>query len=141
MSWRNFAFQFLGLLVLLLPMTTIADAADQFSGSWTWSSGDESFELTLKQNGSSITGYHSAVGQNGMKVDEVEESDVPSIAGQVKDAVATVKFRSGYPDSTGGGIATLMLHGQALDWQIVKSEGEHYLPKKVRLRRTDQKKP
>ena len=77
------------------------------------------------------------MGQKGNKADEVVEGAgaEPSITGELKGAVASVKFRSGYPDSTGGGTATLTVRGAFLYWQIVKSDGEHYLPKSARLTR------
>ena len=69
-------------------------------------------------------------------MDEVTaESGQPSITGEINGNVATVKFRSGYPDSTGGGTARLTLRGAYLYWQILKSDGEHYLPKSARLTR------
>src|SRR5262245_16486760 len=67
------------------------------NGTWTWKQGEESLDLTLKQEGTKLSGWHAAVGQRGMKVDEVAETAEPSITGEVKGAVATVKFRSGFP--------------------------------------------
>ena len=105
------------------------------AGTWKWKQGEEMLDLRLKQDGAAITGYHSAIGQRGMKADEVAHGGEPSIKGELKGAIATVKFRSGYPDSNGGGTATLKLRGDFLYWQVVKSEGEHYLPKTARLSR------
>jgi hypothetical protein len=114
------------------PATAVA--APNLTGSWSWSQGEESLDLVLKQEDGKITGYHNAVGQRGMKVDEVaEDSGEPSIKGEVKGSVATVTFRSGFPDATGHGTATLTLRGGFLYWRIVESKGEHYLPLKARL--------
>ncbi len=106
------------------------------AGNWKWKQGAEMLELTLKQDGTKITGYHSAIGQRGAKADEVApDAAEPSLQGDLKGQIATVQFRTGYPDSTGHGTATLTLRGGYLNWQIVKSDGEHYLPKLARLRR------
>jgi hypothetical protein len=117
--------------------TEVPQKSVNIAGSWKWEQGQERFDLVIKQDGNAITGYHAAVGQRGNKVDEVALApDVePSIKGELKGPVATLKFRSGYPDSTGGGTATLTLRGAFLYWQIVKSDGEHYLPKSAKLTR------
>src|SRR5579863_1349141 len=118
------------------PQVEPAAKTVNLTGEWQWEQGQESLDLKLKQDGAVITGYHSAVGQRGMKVDEVtEDSGPPSINGELNGSVATVKFHSGFPDSTGGGTARLTLRGSFLYWQIVKSDGEHYLPKNARLSR------
>lgn len=141
------------LVALMTAATTACPAAQQaasapairpadLTGPWQWEQGQESLDLTLVQHGNEITGYHSAVGERGMKVDEVlEASGKPSITGAIKGNVATVQFRSGYPDSTGGGTARLTLRGAYLYWQIIKSEGEHYLPKTARLTRVKSRTP
>lgn len=115
---------------------TTPQKTSNIAGTWKWKQGAESLDLTLKQEGTKITGYHSAIGQRGAKVDEVPpDAAEPSLQGEIKGTVATVQFRTGYPDSTGHGAATLTLRGGYLNWQIVKSEGEHYLPKSARLSR------
>jgi hypothetical protein len=115
--------------------------AVNIAGRWTWEQNPESLDLILKQDGAAISGYHSAVGERGNKVDEVtlESGAEPSIKGEMKGTVGTVRFRSGYPDSKGGGTATLTLRGGVLYWQIIKSDGEHYLPKVARLRPSKQR--
>jgi hypothetical protein len=140
---------FPALIALMAAATTACPAAPapavkavDLTGPWQWEQGQESLDLTLEQHGNEITGYHSAVGQQGQKVDEVlEATGKPSITGEIKSNVATVHFRSGYPDSTGGGTARLTLRGAYLYWQIIKSDGEHYLPKSARLTRVKVRTP
>jgi hypothetical protein len=146
-SCRFLQLRRLGLIVLAALATAVAAAqapaqgadsvkAVDLTGPWQWEQGKESLDLTLEQHGTVITGYHSAVGQRGAKVDEVTaDSGQPSITGEINGNVATVKFRSGYPDSTGGGTARLTLRGSFLYWEITKTQGEHYLPRTARLTR------
>ena len=134
------------LILALLPLgctaaqpparTPPSPKATSIAGTWTWKQGEERLELTLKQEGASVSGYHSAIGQRGLKADEAPQDGEPSIKGEMKGAVATVTFRTGYPDSNGHGTATLSWRGEFLYWKIVQSKGEHYLPRAVRLRRT-----
>jgi hypothetical protein len=118
-----------GLLLLSAP----ALAAQPFAGAWHWAKGQESFDLDLTQDGAKLTGYHSAIGQNGLKADEVQAPNAPSISGTIKGDTATVTFRSGFPDSEGSGHATLKLRGKNLSWKITDAKGEHYLPAKAVL--------
>ena len=108
-----------------------------FNGQWHWAKGSDELTLTLKQSGTHLAGHHSAIGQNGSKVDEVSEADPPSLLGEVKGNLATITFKSGFPDSEGGGKATLRLEGrgpQFIKWKIIQSDGEHYLPKEAILK-------
>lgn len=115
---------------------TTPQKISNIAGNWNWKQGAEMFDLTLKQDGTKITGYHTAIGQRGAKADETApDAAEPSIKGDLKGQIATIQFRTGYPDSTGHGTATLKLRGGFLTWQIVTSEGEHYLPKSARLSR------
>ena len=116
------------LLVTLGAATEYAQKSKDFQGTWTWKKGAEEFELTLKQNGSKLTGYHFAVGQNGNKVDEADTKGEPSIIGTIEDNTAKIKFTSAFPDGNGKGTATLVLHHRRLYWKITSSSGEHYLP-------------
>ncbi len=108
--------------------------AAQLQGDWCWKQGDEELTLELKQSGKNVVGYHSAIGQHGAKVDEVAENQVASIIGEIKGDTALVGFRSGYPDSAGAGRARLTKTGKNLEWQILESKGEHYLPQKANLK-------
>ena len=110
-----------------------------FSGDWNWSKGKELLTLHLEQSGKELTGWHTAVGQGGLKADEVLRSASPSITGQIDGDTATVTFHSGFPDSKGNGKAKLTLSGNTLSWNILESSGEHYLPTKAKLKRATPK--
>jgi hypothetical protein len=77
-----------------------------------------------------LKGHHTAV---ALRVDDVPGDQPPSIVGSVKRDTAIVTFKSGYDD--GKGRATLTLQGGFLQWHIVKSSGEHYLPRTAKLQR------
>src|SRR5215510_1517044 len=92
-----------GFLVFALcstsPLATAqrsAQAKSDFNGEWHWSRGEEEMTLRLKQTGKSLSGHHSAIGQGGMKVDEVADDQPPSITGEVKGITAIVEFKSGF---------------------------------------------
>src|SRR5215510_5363780 len=99
-----------GILVFALCATSSLATAQRsthsksdFNGEWHWLRGKEELTLYLKQTGRSLSGHHSAIGQDGMKVDEVADNQPPSITGEVQGGTATVEFKSGFPDSQGGG--------------------------------------
>jgi hypothetical protein len=121
-------------LSLLLSLPALPAGPD-FAGAWHWSKGSEELTLHLEQADGRLTGHHSAIGQGGMKADEVPDSGPPSITGKVNGGVATVDFNSGFPDSQGGGKARLSLKAGFLYWKVLKSTGEHYLPLNAKLSR------
>jgi len=126
------------LAMLALATTACSQKADSkatFAGKWDWSQGGEELTLTLEQDGSHLRGWHAAIGQGGAKADEVSRDQPPSISGDVQGVTANVKFTSGYPDSKGGGRARLTLQDEFLIWQILESDGEHYLPRSAKLTR------
>jgi hypothetical protein len=118
---------------------TVAPATDRaaeasFTGSWGWGNEHEGFDLTLRQEGTKLTGHHVSTVMDGDRTDAVTEDDPPSITGSVAGNVATVEFRSGYSDIKGK--ARITLRGDSLDWEILSvEEGEQYLPAKATLHR------
>ena len=116
------------LLITLGAATEYAQQSENFQGTWAWKKGDEEFELKLKQDGTKLTGYHFAIGQNGNKIDEPDTTGEPSITGIIKGNTAKIKFTSAFPDGDGKGMATLVLRRRHLYWKIISSSGEHYLP-------------
>lgn len=129
---RAIVFALLAAVFLFAGNARAEDMAD-FSGTWMWSEGQESFVMTLKQQGDKVAGTHTAVGQEGAKADDGLDVAGPTIAGVVKGDMA-ITFHTAYPDSDGHGTATMTKHGNILDWQISTSEGEHYLPKKALMK-------
>ena len=120
--------------VFLFAGNARADETADFSGTWMWSEGQESFVMTLKQQGDKVAGTHTAVGQEGAKADDGLDVAGPTIAGVVKGDTAVVTFHTAFPDSDGHGTATMVKHGDILDWEITSSDGEHYLPKKALMK-------
>jgi hypothetical protein len=106
------------------------------NGSWHWAKRKEELALELRRMGSFLEGRHSAVGQNGTKVDEVDRSDPPSLTGEVAGTTAIVKFKSGFHGGKGSGRAKLVLRGDVLYWQVLESSGEFYLPLSAKLTRS-----
>jgi hypothetical protein len=109
----------------------------EFAGKWLWSSGDDRFSLTLKQSGSTLTGYHTAIRGGGAKRDEVATGLLPSITGNVSGPIVIVHFRSGAPGSEAYGHARLTLRDRYLYWQLIDATGEHYLPENAVLIRQE----
>jgi hypothetical protein len=109
--------------------------AAPFSGKWQWKHGQEALTLNLRQSGSRLTGWHAAIGQGGLRVDEAAPDQPPSIEGMINGETAEVTFRSTYPGSSAHGHATLKLRGGALYWHVVDTDGEEYLPDSARLTR------
>lgn len=113
-------------------LNTPAQSEADFAGKWqsdpSYYSG---FILTLEQNGNQITGYHSAVSQEGNRIDaSIPNEDRPTIYGRVNGNVAKVTFNSSY--GNGRGDATLLLEGSKLTWVITRDNGgEHFLPKEA----------
>ena len=132
--------QFFLFIVAFLVLITLGVASEyaqksgNFQGTWTWKKGAEEFELTLRQNGDKLTGYHFAIGQNGNKVDEADTTGEPSIIGTIEDNTAKIKFTSAYPDGNGKGTAKIILHRRHLYWKITSSSGEYYLPLSATLK-------
>ena len=123
------------LLSLCCNATATAHTGGSFSGHWHWEHAKEELDLYLRQTKDKIDGRHSAIGQNGLKADEVSDDQPPSITGTVSGDTAVVAFRSGFPDSNGRGKARLVLKGDTLHWKIVESSGEYYLPLRATLTR------
>lgn len=120
---------------MLAALLIVLSLADPFSGTWRWKHGDEALTLVLEQSGSKLTGRHAAIGKGGMRVDEVQPGQPPSIEGTVQGDTAQVTFHSAYPGSDATGRATLRLKGGVLYWHVVESTGEEYLPDSAQLKR------
>lgn len=122
------------MFVIALSSFTISKAG--FTGKWGTSTKTSDFELTLKQTGSTITGSHVSVMQNGNRLDAGADEKGVTITGVINKAeLATVTFTSGYTNKTG--TATIkLIAGNKLEWNIVKEpQGEYYIPKHAILSR------
>jgi hypothetical protein len=132
---------FLFFAVLLLAYQAPARRKDKSSnvnltGKWSyeWSTGD--FDLTLKQKGSTISGYHCGVMYNGNRIDCFDDTTDVSIKGRVKDNVAFVTFHSFYSDSIGEA-KIILLSPLRIEWVITKAPGgDYFVPNKAFLKRS-----
>jgi hypothetical protein len=107
-----------------------------FTGNWSWTENDDdSFSLTLKQDGDNITGTHSAVAYGGNRVDNsLGEEEETSIIGTVSNGIATVKITSAYSGETS--TATIkFIDKNTIEWTVTKPNGEHYFPDKAIMKK------
>jgi hypothetical protein len=117
-----------------VPAQSAADFAGEWQSDPSYYSG---FVLILEQNGSQITGYHSAVSQEGNRIDtSIPDQDRPTIYGRADGNVAKVTFNSSY--GNGRGDATLLLEGSKLTWVITRDNGGvYFLPKEAPMYKTN----
>jgi hypothetical protein len=86
--------------------------------------------LSLKQRGSRLVGTCNAAARYLNKIEDTEFS------GTIRGSTARAELQSGF----GGKVTvSITLSGGKLHWKIVKSEGEHYFPDGVILRRKRRK--
>jgi hypothetical protein len=86
--------------------------------------------LSLKQNGSTVTGEYSGSARYLARLEDGE------LDGVIKGQTVTLELTSGF----GGKITvTLRRAGKLLHWKIIKAEGEAYFPQDVWLRRISRK--
>lgn len=96
-----------------------------------WDDPSTFFVLELYQDGLSVYGKHSVVGQNGAKIDAPDAS----IEGTLSGTVATVTFRSSFTISTGTAEITYV-DANTIKWKIIAPpDGEFYLPMEATLTR------
>lgn len=125
--------------------------AANFQGQWEWAvyakSRDElppayrneplrevpraSVNLNLKQRGKRLTGDYDA---SRRFLAKLEEGELDAI---VKGNAAVLELQSGF----GGKVTVrLTLSGNRLHWKTIKSDGEHYFPDDVYLKRVPNRK-
>jgi hypothetical protein len=86
----------------------------------------DSFYLDLWSSGKAICGLHLATGQLGLRVDDSDDEDHPSIKGNVKGATATVKFESSWGAT---GTASIRVVGRKLYWKILhQTNDQSWIP-------------
>lgn len=102
-----------------------------FSLDGHWEDAAASFSLDLYQDWKNIYGHHSAVAQNGNKVDSLDVS----INGMLKGKVATVQFQSSFTSDIGTAEITY-IDVNTIQWKIIDPpDGEYYLPAEATLTR------
>lgn len=125
----------LTMFMCLASAVTIfaAPSEKKFEGEWV-SHKDVDFGIHLHQEGSQLTGYHSAVTKDGSRTDTaVHGEGPPSITGTINGDTAIVDVHSAYSDAVLK--VRLTLHDRSLNWKVlqVKQSGEHYIPDKATL--------
>ena len=104
-----------------------------FEGEWASHKGVD-FGIHLRQNGNTLTGYHSAVTKNGNRTDTAPDGEGPaSISGTVKGDTATVDVHSAFSDAVLK--VRLILQGSSLEWKVIEvtKTGENFIPNKATL--------
>ena len=104
------------------------------SGKWMYETEETSFDLTLKQQDTIVTGSHFSVMLNGNRIDGALD-DEETIRGVVKNGKAIVSIKSMY--GLGTGKAKLSFVGKdSLYFEFIeRPEGESWIPNKVILTR------
>ena len=109
----------------------IAQYNTDFSLDGHWEDASQNFSLDLSQEWKNITGHHSAVAQNGGKIDALDDS----ISGSLQGKVATVQFKSSFTSAVGTAQITYVVVDTIL-WKIITPPtGEYYLPAEAKLTR------
>ncbi len=105
-----------------------------FNGNWSYTTESSQFDLSLIQNGSTLTGSHCSTMFSGNKIDCNMDSTELSINGTVTDQnMVTVEFKSHFLRLNGK--ATLKkISDTQIEWAIIEEpKGEYYIPDKVIL--------
>jgi len=120
------------------PTSEVAanDAVDyaKFAGDWSAKKSGTgataaTFELHLEVNGISVKGYYCSVVQGGNKIDCSDDKTVNNISGTIKQDAAFISF-TGLYDEKATGEAKLYFSGDSLVWELTKSTGQLYVPKR-----------
>lgn len=122
--------------LFILLLIGVLGAVQNFAGEWSYAEEGLSFDLTLKQQDSIVTGNHLSIMLNGNRIDG-RIDDKETIRGVVEDGEAIVSIKSTY--GLGTGKARLTFVGQdSLRFELLEEpEGGYWFPKKVVLVRKD----
>lgn len=109
----------------------IAQYKADFSLDGHWEDAATGFSLELYQEWKTIYGHHTAVAQDGNKIDSLDVS----IDGSLQGRVATVRFQSSFTEDSGlAEITYVDVH--TITWKIIDPpDGEYYLPAEATLTR------
>ncbi len=126
MNKRNTWLRIIALALAILLLTGCGSAPAQPAADFTghWEGLSSNFILDLTQTGGQLQGSHSAVAQQGNKIDSLDKS----LEGNIKGQVATVKFQSSF--STNSGEAQIsFIDPNTIFWKVITPpDGEYYLP-------------
>jgi hypothetical protein len=138
---KKYVFGVLALLMLCVglnsKLTIATETADpevaNFQGSWVdKEEKDLSFSLDLRQEGTTLTGYHCGVTKNAKWIDCSSEGEDFTIDGTINGNIAKVKFTSAYSGKIG--MAKITHNGESLLWEITAfPNGPCYLPDRAIL--------
>ena len=124
------------ILMAVLCLMALTMCTDELvhSGKWMYETEETSFDLTLKQQDTIVTGSHFSVMLNGNRIDGALD-DEETIRGVVKNGKAIVSIKSMY--GLGTGKAKLSFVGKdSLYFEFIeRPEGESWIPNKVILTR------
>jgi hypothetical protein len=92
----------------------------------------DGFTLIVRVDGGRLCAAHSVSVHAGGHYDAADDAQ-PSITGRTSGNDAAVRFESAFG---GTGTATLRVHGNSLQWQVVTQDGnESWIPLKAQLHR------
>lgn len=109
----------------------VAQYKADFSLDGHWEDAATGFSLDLYQEWKTIYGRHTAVAQDGNKIDSLDVS----IDGSLQGRVVTVQFQSSFTSDTGLAEITYV-DVNTITWKIIDPpDGEYYLPAEATLTR------
>ncbi|HUS00806.1 MAG TPA: hypothetical protein VMY77_03725 [Chitinophagaceae bacterium] len=124
----------LGMIVIIL-FTGFSFQTTEFNGIWECSSTASQFTLYLSQNGTTLSGSHCSVFQNGEKIDcRIDPTDLSIQATDVGTSnTVTVNFKSYFKNLSGKATLKKISETQ-IEWTITeKPQGEYYIPNTATL--------
>lgn len=121
------------IVLFVLSFFAVANVQD-YTGEWGYETDGTSFDLTLKQQDTIVTGSHFSIMLNGNRIDGSLD-DEETICGVAKNGEAIVSIKSMY--SGGIGRAKLSFVGKdSLYFEFIeRPEGGSWIPNKVILTR------
>ena len=128
------AILWLGLNGELITATEVAEPeVANFQGSWVdKEEKDLSFSLDVRQEGTTLTGYHCGMTKDAKRIDCSLEGEDFTIVGTINGNIAKVKFTSAYSGQIG--MAMITHNGESLLWEITAfPNGIYYLPDSATL--------
>jgi hypothetical protein len=124
----------LGMMLIML-FTRFSVQTTDVNGIWECSTNSSQFTLYLNQSGSTLSGSHCSVFQNGQKIDcRLDNADLsiqPTDVGT--NNLITVNFKS-YFKNLSGKATIKKISDTEIEWTITeKPAGEYYIPNSATL--------